>query len=109
MGDILARPELILSDDVDVFAPIIYTLDGSDPRELGGAAVGIPYDGAIPLTETTEVNARAFLNGEWSALNKTTFIVNPAEQGDIVVSEINYNPAAPDDDGTGHDRNVGQR
>ncbi len=95
MGDILARPELILSDDMDVFAPIIYTLDGSDPRQLGGAAAGISYGGPFPLTETTEINARAFLNGQWSALNKATFIVNPAAPGDIVVSEINYNPAAP--------------
>ena len=95
MSDILVRPELILSDDVEVLAPIVYTLDGTDPRLLGGESVGIAYDAPIPLTETTVVHARALLNGQWSALNRTTFIVNPASEGDILVSEINYNPSAP--------------
>ena len=95
LGDILARPELILSDDVDVPLPVVYTLDGSDPRQTGGASVGVMYSNPIPLTETTEVNARAFSNGEWSALSKATFVVDPARPGDIVVSEINYHPAAP--------------
>ncbi len=95
MGDILIRPELILSDDVGVLAPIVYTLDGSDPRELGGASVGVTYDGPIPLTDTAVVSARAVFNGQWSALNRATFVVNPVGQGDLVVSEINYNPAPP--------------
>ncbi len=95
LGDILARPELILSDDVDVPVPVIYTLDGSDPRQSGGASAGVLYSSTIPLTETTEVNARALSNGEWSALTKATFVVDPVRPGDIVVSEINYNPAPP--------------
>lgn len=93
LGDILVRPELILSDDVDVPLPVIYTLDGSDPRQSGGASAGVLYSSTIRLTETTEVNARALSNGEWSALTKATFVVDPVRPGDIVVSEINYNPA----------------
>ena len=92
--DLLARPELILSDDVAIPAPVIYTLDGSDPRQTGGAVVGITYDDPITLTETTEVNARGFLDGEWSALTRAIFVVT--ESGDrLVISEINFNPADP--------------
>lgn len=94
LEDILVRTELILSDDVTSPAPIIYTLDGSDPREIGGAAAGIPYDGGIPLRQTTEVNARAFVGGQWSALSKATFAVTQSSSN-VVISEINYNPYAP--------------
>ena len=93
--DILIRPELILSDDAEVLAPIVYTLDGTDPREFGGASVGVAYDGPISLTETTVVSARTVFNGQWSALNRATFVVNPVGVDDLVVSEINYNPAPP--------------
>ncbi len=94
LSDILARPELILIDDEEVQAPVYYTLDGSDPREVGGAPVGVLYDGTIPLVDTTEVNARALLNGEWSALSRTTFVVG--ESGTkLAITEINYNPHAP--------------
>ncbi len=59
LSDLLARPELILSDDVAIPAPVIYTLDGSDPRETGGTVAGITFDGdPIPLTGTTVVSAR---------------------------------------------------
>ncbi len=94
-GDILTVAELIMSNDTSVRAPIVYTLDGTDPREQGGNSVGTLYGDEITLTETTTVKARALVNDQWSALNEVTFIVNPAKPGDIVISEINYNPAAP--------------
>jgi hypothetical protein len=55
---------------------------------------GITYDNPFSLTETTEVNARGFLDGEWSALTRAIFVVT--ESGDnFVVSEINFNPPDP--------------
>jgi hypothetical protein len=72
---------------------IWYTLDGSDPRMIGGGInpSAIAYTGAavdIPLTST--VRARALSGGQWSALNEATF-VTPAT---LRITEVHYNPAA---------------
>ena len=96
LGHLLVGAELTMSDDVDVAAPVVYTLDGTDPRAVGGANVGITFDGAIPLTNSTQVNARAFVGGQWSALSSTTFAV-PSTPGDVLISEVNYNPHQPTD------------
>ena len=96
LDHLLVGAELTMSDDVAVAAPIVYTLDGSDPRVPGDANVGITYDGEIPLMDSTEVQARAFVNGQWSALSATTFTI-PADPGDVWITEINYNPHQPTD------------
>jgi len=74
---------------------IYYTLDGSDPRLLGGAVSGtaIPYGGGITLTQSTRIRARAYSGGVWSALADVTFYVNLAPS--IRITEIMYSPAAP--------------
>ena len=74
---------------------VYYTLDGSDPRLLGGAVstTAIPYSGGITLTQGTRVKARAYSGGVWSALSDVTFYVNLAPS--IRITEIMYNPAAP--------------
>ena len=94
IGHLLVGAELTMSDDVAVAAPIVYTLDGTDPRVAGGANVGLSYDAAIPLSDSTHVNARALVNGEWSALASTRFTV-PSSPGDVLITEINYNPSEP--------------
>ena len=49
---------------------------------------------AIILNQSTQVQARTLLNGEWSALTEATFLVGTlASAGNTVVSEIMYNPA----------------
>ena len=73
---------------------IYYTLDNSDPRSSGGrlnpsAAV---YRGAIPLTNTAVIFARAFWTNTWSPPAKTFYIAAlPA----LRITEINYHPAPP--------------
>ena len=94
LGHLLVGAELTMSDDVAVAAPIVYTLDGTDPRAAGGANVGISYDAAIPLNGSTQVNARALVDGEWSALSSTTFTV-PLSPGNVLITEINYNASEP--------------
>jgi hypothetical protein len=94
LGHLLVGAELTMSDDVAVAAPIVYTLDGTDPRVAGGANVGISYDAAIPLNRSTQVNARALVNGEWSAISSTTFTV-PSSPRDVLITEINYNASEP--------------
>uniref|UniRef100_UPI003565AA9E lamin tail domain-containing protein n=1 Tax=Pontiella sp. TaxID=2837462 RepID=UPI003565AA9E len=72
---------------------IYYTTDGTDPREIGGAAVGTAYSSAITLDHSAQVKARAYSGGEWSALTKATFVLNEASP--LRVTEIMYNPAEP--------------
>ena len=43
---------------------------------------------------SSNVQARTFSNGEWSALSAASFVI-PAAQSDLRISEINYNPADP--------------
>ena len=52
---------------------IYYTLDGSDPRAPGGAAVGQVYSAPLVVTPGVTVKARTLNGGEWSALNEATF------------------------------------
>ncbi len=69
---------------------ILYTLDGTDPRQTGGAvsAAAMNYAGSISLTEQTNVKARVFDNGTWSALNEADFAVPSADFNvDGVVNE----------------------
>ena len=52
-----------------------------------------PEGNVINLTETGTIKARTLFNGEWSALREADFIVGtPAGTGNLVVSEIMYNP-----------------
>ncbi|YCM45166.1 lamin tail domain-containing protein [Verrucomicrobiaceae bacterium 227] len=52
----------------------------------------------VNLMESGIVKARTFNNGEWSALRTADFIVGtPAAAGNLVVSEIMYNPQGPDE------------
>ena len=49
---------------------IYYTLDGTDPRAVGGAFVGTLYGGAIPITQNNTLVRTRFLSSGaiWSAL-----------------------------------------
>jgi len=74
---------------------IHYTVDGSDPRDPGGAvsAGALVYSGAITIGESAQVQARALCDGEWSALTRATFLLDPSEA--LRVTEIMYHPEDP--------------
>jgi hypothetical protein len=77
---------------------IYYTTDGTDPRQVGGAAIGTQYTGgSIMLTEPTRFRARLYFGGEWSALNEAMYYINPPDVGDLTITEVNYNPYGPTD------------
>ena len=61
----------------DSASRIYLTLDGSDPRMIGGEVSGraLRYKKPIALTQATRVMARSYLDGEWSALTKAQFDV----------------------------------
>jgi hypothetical protein len=73
---------------------IYYTLDGSDPRLLGGALspTALIYTGPITLLTSATVNARVLSNVTWSALDSAAFKVDYSA---LKVSELMYNPAPP--------------
>ncbi|MDA7882049.1 CotH kinase family protein, partial [Akkermansiaceae bacterium] len=81
---------------------IFYTVDGSDPREFGGAIqAGLSaYSGALTFSPgRTVVKARAYEGGSatWSALTEVEFVVDLAvpSASNLVISEFLYHPAAP--------------
>ncbi|MCD6394424.1 MAG: lamin tail domain-containing protein, partial [Planctomycetes bacterium] len=84
--------------NLEITAPagtIYYTLDGSDPRQIGGITVGTPYSGPIPLTKSVIAKARArFGKSTWSALNEATFGIGPIVD-DLRITEIMYHPTDP--------------
>ncbi|MGI9244642.1 MAG: lamin tail domain-containing protein, partial [Verrucomicrobiales bacterium] len=100
-GDVPAGFQLVVSHSAPVGSQIYFTLDGSDPREFGGAIGGSAqlYSSPLPLTNASTL-ARSRVrnsNGEWSALTEATFklaATAPAPD-DLVISEFLYNPIAP--------------
>ena len=88
--------------DLVITAPagtIYYTLDGSDPRDIGGgvSATAIQYTGSpVELTAAGVVRARALDGGEWSARNEANFTVEQlADASNLRVTEVHYHPAEP--------------
>ena len=50
--------------------------------------------GPLILNTSTNILARTFSNGEWSAINNATFAI-PVSQSDLRISELHFNPADP--------------
>lgn len=87
--------------DLTMSAPagsLWYTLDGSDPRLIGGGVApgALQYTGSpIDLPAGVTVSARALSGGTWSALNQAEFFVAaPANATNLRLVEFHYNPAA---------------
>ena len=83
---------------------IYYTLDGTDPRPVGGTGVisSFEYTGPITITTNTRVLARLRDKGRiqrgtptttvWSAPEAATFVVTPPP---LILTELMYHPAKP--------------
>jgi len=73
---------------------IYYTTDGTDPRLVGGATspAAQVYGSQVTLTRNTNVKARVYSGGTWSALAEATFVLDTLP--DLVVTEVMYHPAA---------------
>ena len=56
---------------------VYYTLDGSDPRLIGGkiSPVAQKYDRPVRLGKTSVVKVRVLFEGEWSAIDELPFEV----------------------------------
>ena len=48
----------------------------------------------LPLTASTNIQARSFSNGQFSGLVNATFAI-PGDQSELRITEVHFNPAAP--------------
>jgi hypothetical protein len=82
-------------------ATIYYTLNGQDPRLMGGAlnSAAIAYTNAFPVNQTLTVKARARnrTTGEWSPVTEAIFnlTAQPASSNNLVIAEFMYHPPKP--------------
>ncbi len=79
---------------------IYYTLDGQDPREVGGAINPLAQtwnaESVVSLTSDTKVMARVWTGTEWSALTEANFLVGEAIVPTALrVAEVHYHPQDP--------------
>jgi len=79
---------------------IYYTLDGSDPRLPGGTvSPTAQVYGSIVITSNTVLKTRVWTGSEWSAVREAHFLLadrRPVNTGDVVITEIHYDPADGD-------------
>ena len=75
---------------------ILYTLDGTDPRQVGGqistSAKEIATGGIINLEGTAIVNARIKSGDNWSALSSIKFMATNENYSNLKVTELHYHP-----------------
>ncbi len=83
-------------------AAVLCTLDGSDPRLPGGSAnpqaLRLGSTASLVLERTSTLRARSWDGTNWSALHEARFVIGRAPRpGDLVISELDYHPAAPNE------------
>jgi hypothetical protein len=69
----------------------------NNPPGLSPSA--LTYSAAVTIPASRVVRARAYANGQWSAMNEAFFQVgvSPCPAGALVVSELHYNPQGDED------------
>jgi len=72
---------------------VFFTLDGNDPRAVGGAVAGSAqsYSGPIIINAPTRVRARVLTGTNWSAILEYTFFP-PQDLSKLLITEIMYHP-----------------
>ena len=102
--------DIARGDALTIGAPagtIYYTLDGTDPRQVGGnvSPTAVEYAGAITLTGSPCVKARVLSGGAWSALNEAGFYIDVTPS--LRITEMMYNPGqpTPQEDAAGFEEN----
>lgn len=71
---------------------LYYTLDGTDPRAVGGLVSGsaLVYSGPVLLDGNTRVKARVLIGSVWSALTEADFAVPDLQP--LRITEMMYHP-----------------
>lgn len=75
---------------------IFYTLDGTDPRLIGGetnkSAIEIATGGAINLNGTSYIKARVKNGNQWSALSEVKMLNTNENFDHLKITELHYHP-----------------
>jgi len=75
---------------------IYYTLDGLDPRVVGGGilpgAWQVSGSGSLQVRGTASLKARIRHDGKWSALKEVAFLKQEEDYGTLKVTELHYHP-----------------
>ncbi len=75
---------------------IYYTLDGSDPRDIGGnvssSASKIASGGTLDFSFSAILRSRVLNNDSWSAEKSITLLGKQSDYSDLKVTEIHYHP-----------------
>ena len=72
---------------------IYYTLDGTDPRGVGGIPAGIKYNDKLVLEKTSLLKTRFFSSVYgWSPILERKFIFDDVYGNDLIITEIMYHP-----------------
>ncbi len=75
---------------------IYYTLNGKDPRKTGGGisaeALFSTRDIKLPVNASSQITARIYSDGLWSALKQVNFIKHQEDYSNIKVTELHYHP-----------------
>ncbi|NQU52520.1 MAG: CotH kinase family protein [Bacteroidetes bacterium] len=73
---------------------IYFTLDGTDPRTIGGGINGTKYAGDITIGSSTILKARFYSSEDqsWSALAEEIYLFEDVFGENLVINEIMYHP-----------------
>lgn len=76
---------------------IIYTIDGTDPREAGGAVSPDAFTSTdrkalIRLHSSAVIKARIYFDGVWSALTHRDVLSEEDDYSKLALTEIHYHP-----------------
>jgi hypothetical protein len=78
------------------FGTIYFTLDGSDPRNAGGAvntgARSSNDDFTLTISKSAVLKARVQYKGQWSPVEEVNFIYPEQDFSRLKITEINYHP-----------------
>jgi hypothetical protein len=94
-GGVVTAGSTVILTHANASGAIYYTVDGSDPRAIGGAinSSAISYSAPIPITTSSQVRARVRSGANWSPAVEASFY--PAQDySRLLLSELMFNPPA---------------
>ncbi len=102
-GEEILDPVMNFSSNVEVTmtnpessGDIYYTIDGSDPREIGGTvsqqAKIIASGASLNIASSSVLKARIKEGSSWSAVKNITFLTEQTDYADLKVTEVHYHP-----------------
>ena len=92
-GGVITNGFLLTLSHSNTSGTIYYTLDGTDPRLIGGDVNGaaLAYNNAVQLSGSTRVKARVRSGVTWSALTQADFLWSDVIS--LRITELMYHPA----------------